>query len=84
LNKLSHSKISVNLLGAQIVLNIDKTATGSVAEIRLQNNKHTKNGTLNPSSGNIKYIHPAINKAEINSQNIASQLIDFQFFITCL
>jgi hypothetical protein len=36
--------MSVNLLGAPILLNIDKTATGSVAEIRLQNNRHTKNG----------------------------------------
>ena len=44
LNKLSHSNKSVNLLGAQTDLNIDKTATGSVAEIKIQNNKQTKKG----------------------------------------
>ena len=52
LNKLSHSKIKVSLLGAQIVLNIDKTATGSVADINHQNSKQTKNGMLKPTNGN--------------------------------
>jgi hypothetical protein len=36
LNKLSHSKIVISLLGAQIDLKSDKTATVSVAEIKLQ------------------------------------------------
>lgn len=51
LNKLSPSKIKVSLLGAQIVLKIDKTATGSVAEINHQNNRQTKNGILKPTIG---------------------------------
>ena len=44
LNKLSHSKINVNLLGAHIILKSESTATGSVADIRLQNNKQTIKG----------------------------------------
>ena len=35
LNKLSHSNIVTSLLGAQILLNIVRTATVSVAEIKL-------------------------------------------------
>jgi hypothetical protein len=53
LNKLSHSKIRANLLGAQILLNIDNTATGSVAEINVQNNKQTINGISKFIRGNI-------------------------------
>ena len=56
LNRLSHSKIKANLLGAHIDLNIDNTATGSVADINAQNNKHTINGTSNQTNGNNKYI----------------------------
>jgi len=37
LNKLSHSNIKTNLLGAQNSLNSANTATGSVAEIILPN-----------------------------------------------
>ena len=54
LNKLSHSKIVTSLLGAQTDLNNDKTATVSVAEIRLQNNKQTIYGTWNQNNGNTK------------------------------
>jgi hypothetical protein len=36
LNKLSHSNIVISLFGAQIDLKSDKTATVSVAEIKLQ------------------------------------------------
>ena len=51
LNRLSHSNKIVNLLGAQSDLNIDKTATGSVAEIITQNIKHTKNGISSHTYG---------------------------------
>jgi hypothetical protein len=34
----------VSLLGAPIVLKIERTATGSVAEINHQKSKHTRNG----------------------------------------
>lgn len=84
LKRLSHSKISVSLLGAPILLNIESTATGSVAEIKLQNNKHTKNGISKPSKGKIKYIAPPITNADIKSPKMAKLLIDFQFFNTCL
>ncbi len=52
LNKLSHSNIKVNLLGAPIDLNIDNTATGSVADINQPKSKQTKNGILNQTNGN--------------------------------
>jgi hypothetical protein len=42
LNKLSHSKIVTSLFGAQIDLKSESTATVSVAEIKLQYNKHIK------------------------------------------
>jgi len=54
LNKLSHSKSMVSLLGAQTFLKVAKTATGSVAEINAQNKKHTKKGICNQTSGSIK------------------------------
>jgi hypothetical protein len=44
LNRLSHSNNKANLLGAQISLNRDNTATGSVAEIKAPNNKQNSNG----------------------------------------
>ena len=44
LKRLSHSNIKASLLGAHIDLKIEITATGSVADIKNQNNKHTKNG----------------------------------------
>jgi hypothetical protein len=84
LNKLSHSKISANFLGAQIDLNIDNTATGSVADIRDQNNKHIMKGIFNQMSGNTTKSPHAIITAEIINQNIASILIDFQLLIICL
>lgn len=84
LNKLSHSKIKVNLLGAHIILNSESTATGSVADIRLQKSKQTKNGISKPIRGNIKYKIVAINVAEINNQKTAKAVMVFQFFITCL
>lgn len=52
LNKLSHSNNKISLLGAHTALKMDKTATGSVAEIKTQNNKHTKNGISNQINGN--------------------------------
>lgn len=42
LNKLSPSNIVVSLLGAHNFLKIDKTATGSVAEISAQKSKQTR------------------------------------------
>jgi len=84
LNKLSHSKIRANLLGAQILLNIAKTATGSVADIRAQNNKSIINGILNQANENIKYNTVAIIIADIINQKIASHDITFQSLIICL
>lgn len=54
LNKLSHSNNKISLFGAQTALKIDKTATGSVAEIKTQNNKQTKNGISNQINGSKK------------------------------
>jgi hypothetical protein len=45
LNKLSHSNIVMSLLGAHTDLKSDKTATVSVAEIKLQYNKQIMYGT---------------------------------------
>jgi hypothetical protein len=42
LKRLSHSNKIVSLLGAHNDLNIDRTATGSVADIITQNIKQTK------------------------------------------
>lgn len=84
LNKLSHSKIRVSLLGAHIDLNNAKTATGSVAEIKAQNNKHTINGISNPIKGNKKNNAQAIINAEITSHITARVKIDFQFLTICL
>lgn len=84
LNRLSHSKISASFLGAQILLNIDNTATGSVAEIKTQNSKQIINGISNPTSGNTKNSHPAIIIADISKPKIAKAVIDFQLFIKCL
>ncbi|MDR2640198.1 MAG: hypothetical protein LBC61_02450 [Candidatus Peribacteria bacterium] len=75
LNKLSHSKIKANLLGAQSSLNIDNTATGSVLQIKAQKSKQTKNGILNPTRGKAKYNKVQITKAEIISQAIAKREI---------
>jgi len=80
LNKLSHSNISANLLGAQILLNIDNTATGSVADISAQNNKQTINGISNQKSGNNKNKPPQIKIDEIISHTTAKEVIIFQFF----
>jgi len=52
LNKLSHSKIKANLLGAQTDLNKERTATGSVADIKAPNNKVTQSGIFNQNNGN--------------------------------
>lgn len=78
LKRLSHSKRIVSLRGAPIDLKIDSTATGSVAEISIQNNKHTKNGTGNPTTSNRKNNTIAIILADIINQNIAKIPIVFQ------
>ena len=80
LNKLSHSKIRANLLGAHILLNIAKTATGSVADIKAQNNKKTKNGTWKPAKEKIKYIKDATIIADMIKPTIDNQLMIFQSF----
>ena len=54
LNKLSHSNSIVSLLGAPNDLNIDNTATGSVADISTQKSRHTKKGISRPKNGNKK------------------------------
>jgi hypothetical protein len=80
LNKLSHSNINANLLGAPILLKIDNTATGSVAEINVQNNKQTKKGISKFIIGKIKYNPIQINIDDIINQKTANELIIFQFF----
>jgi hypothetical protein len=84
LNILSHSKISASRLGAQTVLKIERTATGSVAEITEPNNKHTKNGIWSQKSGKRKKRAPAITNAERRSPNTASIPIDLQLASNCL
>ena len=54
LKMLSHSNIRASLRGAPTVLKIESTATGSVADIREPNKRHTRNGICNPRSGKIK------------------------------
>jgi hypothetical protein len=84
LNKLSHSNIKANLLGAHILLNIDNTATGSVADISVQKSKHTINGISNHIKGKRKNSSSAITSEEIISQTTAKEPIVFQFFIISL
>lgn len=55
LNILSHSNISASRRGAQTLLKIERTATGSVEEISAQNKRHTKKCISNPKSGKTKY-----------------------------
>ena len=83
LKRLSHSNNNVSLLGAQTALKIDKTATGSVAEIKIQKSKQTKNGISNHTNGNKKYIHHQIKSADKINQNTAITQIAFQFFKSC-
>lgn len=84
LKRLSHSNINASFLGAQIDLNIDSTATGSVADISTQNNKQMINGISKPTKGNTKNNHAAMITADINRPNIAKLEIDFQLLIKCL
>jgi hypothetical protein len=84
LNKLSHSKISASLLGAPILLNIESTATGSVAEISVQNNKQTIKGISNQTKGNNKNNPQAIIKEDIIRPITARELIIFQSLIISL
>lgn len=53
LNKLSHSKISASLLGAPTLLNMLRTATGSVALMSAAKSKQTKNGICSQKSASI-------------------------------
>lgn len=84
LNILSPSKISASLRGAPTLLKIDKTATGSVADIREPNKRHTRKGICNPKNGNIKNKETPIISADIESQITARVPIDFQFLSNCL
>lgn len=84
LKRLSPSKRIVNRLGAPIDLKIDKTATGSVAEIKTQNNKQTKNGIWKPTNGKRKNNTIDIKAAEINNQKTDNTHIVFQFRNSCL
>ena len=78
LKRLSHSKSIVSLRGAHIDLKIDKTATGSVADIRIQKSKHTRNGTEKPKRGSKKNKSNATIIADIRSQKIANIPMVFQ------
>ena len=84
LKRLSHSKIRANFLGAPIDLKIERTATGSVADIKTQNNKQIINGICSPTRGNIAKSQNAMRMAEIIKPNIAKAVIDHQLFIICL
>jgi len=84
LNILSHSKISASLRGAPTDLNIERTATGSVAEITPPNKRHTRKGICNPRRGNIKYNPKATKKAEIRRPITARLPIDLQLARSCL
>jgi hypothetical protein len=84
LNKLSHSNIRASLLGAQILLNIESTATGSVAEISVQKSKQTIKGISKPINGNKKNSPAHITNDEIINQKTANEPIIFQFFIISL
>jgi hypothetical protein len=84
LKRLSHSKRIVSLLGAQSDLNIDKTATGSVADIKTQNIKHTRKGTCIQTKGRAKNKTQDIKNADINNQNIAIDEIALQLDNNCL
>jgi hypothetical protein len=78
LKRLSHSKSNANLLGAQMLWNIAKTATGSVADIITQKSKVTKKGISKPISGKRKKSEVPINKAEIQIPTIANNDIALQ------
>ena len=80
LKRLSHSKINASLLGAPTDLNIDKTATGSVALMSEANNKHTKYGTKNHANEKMKYRRVEITKVEINKPKTARPDMVLQFF----
>lgn len=84
LKRLSHSKSIVNLLGAQSDLNIANTATGSVEDIKTQNNKQTKKGISSQINGNAKNNQKAIKNHDISNQNTANHVIAFQFKTNCL
>jgi hypothetical protein len=84
LNRLSPSNINANFLGAQIDLNIDNTATGSVADINTQNNKQMMKGISSHTNGNTKNKPNAIKTVEINNPNIANAHMVFQLLIICL
>jgi hypothetical protein len=84
LKRLSHLKSIVNLLGAHIDLNIDRTATGSVADIIDPNKKHTRKGTCSQNNGSKKNIPDAIIREEIINQKIAKEEILFLFLKRCL
>jgi hypothetical protein len=78
LKRLSHSNNIVNLRGAHIDLKIDNTATGSVADMRIQKSKHTRKGMGNQKRGSNKNNSNATIIAEIISQNIAKIPMVFQ------
>jgi len=80
LNKLSHSKIKDNLLGAHTDLNKASTATGSVAEIIAQNNNVTIKGIWNQIISKIRYNHHQIINVEIKSHTTANENIVLPFF----
>ena len=79
LNMLSPSNIRASLRGAQTVLNIERTATGSVEEIRAQNKRQTRNGISKPRNGKIKYSALATRNADIITHPTARVPIVFQF-----
>jgi len=72
LNKLSHSKMSHNLLGTQRSLNIASTATGSVDEIMTPNKSMTCIGICIPANHNKYHHHHHTIIVEIVSPTIAS------------
>lgn len=79
LKRLSHSNINASLLGAHIDLNNARTATGSVADINIQNSKQTSKGTSSQTSGKTKYISQPMIQAASKSPKTARVNMIFQF-----
>ena len=84
LKRLSHSNIRASLFGAHTDLNIDNTATGSVALIREAKSKHTRKGIKNPVIEKIKYSRVEMTRVEMRSHITARLEIVFQFFRSSL
>lgn len=78
LNILSHSKISASRRGAPTLLKIERTATGSVEEMRAPKRRHIRKFISKPRRGKVKYNTVDTITAENTTQTIARLHIVFQ------